>query len=186
MWLTKGANDKWRVVHANWGYDILGTDVTSKAIVKNTIRKYGEVFSKVIYARIWDWVLENSSIYPIVSDSVWHMIDPTSGEKLNTGYFANLDANSFRAPDDRNYSYRSTNGSKQPGSKELDRVGPVNGNFTISKGNSFTGYPGSGYDYKIFGHGYVGADSRTIPISVNTDSNETKVKAIIFIPQIKI
>ncbi|MDX1937616.1 MAG: hypothetical protein SFU21_10880, partial [Flavihumibacter sp.] len=124
VWLCRGGNNKWRVVNSSWAYNNgLGTDLLSTLPAPGYLAKDGSIYSKQVFWRIWDAVQEAQPFSPIVTDAVWNTVDPVTGLKLNSGFYADVDANNFRLPDERNYYGRATDGAKLPGAKETDQVG---------------------------------------------------------------
>lgn len=122
--LMKGFTDDtqttaiWKVLELPRGYDCLGEDVVSSGILRNALAKDGLLRNKATYQRIWDWFLENSDTVKIITDAEWNTITEKTNfdnpaaplqVKLNSHKVADVDANNFRMPDDREYYYRIGN-----------------------------------------------------------------------------
>jgi hypothetical protein len=112
-----GGSWVWRVIEMPRGYDNLGEEALSSGIIRNAAKKEGQDVSKVNYARIWDWVQENESTVKVITEAEWdtetEVINPVTlapfNIKLDCHKFADIDADTFRFPDDREFHYRIGN-----------------------------------------------------------------------------
>jgi hypothetical protein len=118
--LMKGGTEGswvWRVLEMPRGYDNLGEEALSSGIIRNAAKKEGQNASKINYARIWDWVQANESTVKVITEAEWDtetaVVNPVTllpfNIKLDCHKFADIDADTFRFPDDREFHYRIGN-----------------------------------------------------------------------------
>lgn len=159
---------KWRVHDAKGNFLTVGRIITTDADSVdefNCVLMDGSSLSVDSYARLYeDFVLN------LPPSQVCNFGDHGTGD--NKYKFSFSSGGLFKIPDRRNLFERNSDGAALPGAYSEDKVGPISGSATVTKGYGYTGGPNNA----IFGNGYNNSASIAHTISIATGNTETVPK----------
>ncbi len=161
-------NGKWRVHDANGNFLTVGRIISSDADPVdeyNCLLMDGSSLSVDSYARLYE-----DFVQQLPPSQVCNFGDHGTGD--NKYKFSYASGGLFKIPDRRNLFERNSDGSNLPGAYSADKVGPITGNATVTKGYGYSGGPNS----TRFGSGFANPADIAHTISINTGNTETVPK----------
>jgi hypothetical protein len=157
----------WKVVYCSDSINKVGEEVKSRTILHGTLPMYGQVFNRVTYPRLWNFIVSNPALY--VSDSTWN-----SSTNYQSYFSVGDNVSTFRMPHEgglfeRILDYgrgidpgRSLAGSYQDMLvQNHTHILPVDGGGNLDL-QTLTNTPNSdeGYNSGMYTGGYGGAETR--------------------------